>query len=370
MPALLGPSPRIAAFLDLLTRTCDPPGMTQTPLPVFDLTLFPTIFHYEGVHKPASWSDLVEAFGTHLRTQDKTSTPGFGPYRLHDRVCDRQKHPKAPHRCDVCVDAINLAVFDVDCGTYDEVEACDRKLSAYARFWYSSHSYRPEAPKPSLRLIIPLAQPVPAERWTSWRANFIQAFRVPADPKKCGGLSHFYYAPSCPPGVDPVAVHHEGPYFDPETVPSVPYRRPAPVVNRPAPMDDTSPEDDRLHELRVRLGQSISGLKRSSKPDAAERRRILEDLLAGRPLAEHGCRNQTTTRVVFDLVRRFEDLTLGECLAVVQPSLDAMQKAGSRLTEETVARMYETARFKLEAQREHDTRIETMLRERLGLPPL
>ena len=342
--------------------------MTKTPPPSFDLTLFPSIFHYEGVHKPASWTDLVDAFGTHLRTEDKTSTPGFGPYVLHDRLCDRQKHPKAPHRCDVCVDAITLAVFDVDCGTYDEVEACDRKISAYARFWYSSHSYRPEASKPSLRLIIPLTQPVPAERWTSWRANFIRAFAVPADVKKCGGLSHFYYAPSCPPSVEPVAVHHEGPYFDPNTVPSVPHRRPAPVVNRPAPLDDTSPEDDRLHELRVRLGQSISGLRRSSKPDAAERRRILEDLLAGRPLAEHGSRNQTTTRVVFDLVRRFEDLTLGECVALVTPSLHAMVRAGSRLTEETVARMYETARFKLEAQREHDQRIEAMLRERLGLP--
>lgn len=344
--------------------------MTETPLPSFGLTLFTSIFHYEGVHKIASWADLIEAFGTHLRTEDKTSTPGFGPYRLHARLCDRQKHPKVPHRCDVCVDALSLAVFDVDCGTYADVEACDRRLSAYARFWYSSHSYRPEAARPSLRLILPLASPVPAERWASWRANFIRAFAVPADPKKCGGLSHFYYAPSCPTSVEPVAVHHEGSYFDPDTVPSIPHRRPAPAVNRPTPVDDTSPKDDRLHELRVRLGQSISGLRRSSKLDAAERRRVFEDLLAGRPLAEHGSRNQITTRIVFDLVRRFEDLTLGECLAVVRPSLDAMTSAGSRLTEETVARMYETARFKLDAQREHDARIESLLRERLGLPPL
>jgi hypothetical protein len=270
----------------------------------------------------------------------------------------------------VCVDALSLAVFDVDCGTYSEVERCDTLLAGYARLWYSSHSYRPEQPQPSLRLILPLAKHVPAERWSSWRANFIQAFRVPADPKKCGGLSHFYYAPSCSPSVEPVAVQHEGPFFDPDTVPSVPHRRPAPVVNRPAPVDDTSPEDTRLHELRVRLGQSVSGLKRSSRPDAAERRRIIEDRLAGRPLAEHGSRNQTTTRVVFDLVRRFADLTLGECLAVVEPSLLAMQSAGSCLTSETVGRMYETAHFKLQAQREADARIETMLRERLGLPPL
>ena len=347
--------------------------MTQTPptttLPTFDVTLFPSIFHYEGVAKKASWADLVEAFGTHLRTTDKTSTPGFGPYRLRDRLCDRPKHPKAAHRCDVCVDALSLAVFDVDCGAYGEVERCDALLAGYARLWYSSHSYRPEALKPSLRLILPLAKPVPVERWASWRANFIQAFRVPADVKKCGGLSHFYYAPSCPPGVDPVAVQHEGPYFDPEAVPSTAYRRLDLTPVERKPVDPSMPESERLQRIRGRLTQALSGLRRSSKFDADERRRILEDLLAGRPLAEHGSRNQTTTRVVFDLVRRFEDLTLGECLAVLAPSLEAMRRAGSRLTEETVARMYETARFKLEAQREHDARIEALLRERLGLHP-
>jgi hypothetical protein len=344
--------------------------MTNTTPSAFDLTLFPSIFHYEGVHKTASWTDLVEAFGTHLRTEDKTSTPGFGPYVLRDRVCDRQKHPKAPHRCDVCVDALTLAVFDVDCGTYAEVERCDDLLAGYARLWYSSHSYRPEAPKPSLRLVLPLARPVPAERWASWRANFIQAFHVPADPKKCGGLSHFYYAPSCPPSIEPVAVQHEGPYFDPENIPSVAYRRLGSTPVDRKPVDPSEPKGDRLQHIRGRLTQTVSGLRRSGKPDAVERRAVLENLLAGRPLAEHGSRNQTTTRVVFDLVRRFEDLTLGECLAVVEPSLLAMQSAGSRLTSETVGRMYETARFKLEAQRESDARIEALLRERLGLPPL
>jgi len=344
--------------------------MTKTPPLAFDLTLFSSIFRLEGVPKKASWADLVDAFGTHLRAPDKAEVPGFGPYRLHDRACDRPRHPKTAHRCDVCVDTVSLAVFDVDCGTYAEVERCDRLLEGHARLWYSSHSYRPEAPRPSLRLIVPLASPVPAERWASWRANFIEAFRVPADPKKCGGLSHFYYAPSCPPDIEPVAVQHEGPYFDPEHVPSVAYRRTGVVLVDRKPIDPSAPDEDRLQRIRGRLNQTLSGLKRSGKHDAIDRRVVFEALLAGRPLAEQGSRNQTTTRVVFDLVRRFEDLTLGECLAVVEPSLLSMQSAGSRLTSETVSRMYETARFKLEAQRESDARIEAMLRERLGLPPL
>lgn len=342
--------------------------MPSTPSPTFDLTLFPSIFALEGTSKAASWADLASAFGEHLVAPDKVSTPGFGPYALRARPCAKPRHPKGPHRCDDCVDALTLAVFDVDCGTYAEVEKCDAALAGYARLWYSSFSYRPEAERPSLRLVVPLLRPVPAERWASWRTNFIRAFHVPADPKKCGGLSHFYYAPSCPPGIEPVAVAHEGPCFDPDTVPSTAHRRPAPV-HLVEPVDPSEPDTERLRHLRGRLAQTLAGLARSSKLESMERRLLLERLVEGLPLAVHGSRNQTTTRVVFFLVQRFEDLTQGECIALVEPSVRAMQREGSRLTTETVARMYETAYAKLAAQREADARIEQLLRERLGLPP-
>ena len=91
--------------------------MTETtptnPL-AFDLTLFSSIFRLEGVPKKASWADLVAAFAEPLRAPNKTEVPGFGPYVLRDRACDRPRHPKTAHRCDVCVDAVSLAVFDVD----------------------------------------------------------------------------------------------------------------------------------------------------------------------------------------------------------------------------------------------------------------
>jgi hypothetical protein len=334
--------------------------------PAFDLTLYPSIFSLDGLPVTLRWSEILVEFTRHLRPNTKDAAPGFGPYRLVERPCSRPSHPPGPHRCDGCVDALSLAVFDVDCGTEDEVAACDARLSGHARLWYSSWSYRPDAERPALRLVVPLARPVPAERWPSWRESFIRAFGVPADPKKCGGLSHFYYAPAAPKDVEPLVDAHEGPFFDPSTIPSTARLRPPTAV--PVHHDlDAEVDPERLALLRLRLKQSITGLKRSRTEGAAEKCRHFEHLVAGQPLADHGSRNATTTRVVFQLVRRFGDLTAAEGLAIVEPSLLAMQREGSKLTRETVARMFETAFAKVAAQRAHDERIEALLLERLGM---
>jgi hypothetical protein len=160
---------------------------------------------------------------------------------------------------------------------------------------------------------------------------------------------------------------HEGIFFDPDTVPSMAHRRPAPAYNRRVHDFGEAVDEGRLDFLRLRLKQSVSGLKRSKVDDASEKGRLFEALVAGEPLAEHGSRNATTTRVVFQLVRKFGDLTLSEGLALVEPSLEAMRREGSRLTRETVARMFETAFAKVEAQREADAKIEALLLERLGM---
>lgn len=337
----------------------------------FDLTLYPTIYSLTGVATNLSWPEIVESFSSHLRLSAKDQAPGFGPYALvsHlDRACGRPRHPKGPHRCDSCVNRITLAVFDVDCGTLEDIERTDRLLEKYARLWYSSWSYDPKAPRPALRLVVPLSSPIEAERWPSWRENFIAAYRVPADVRKCGGLSHFYYAPSCPTSVEPLFDATGGVFFDPSTLPASVRRRP---VTTPAPSDcldlDAPVDPEKLHAFRVKLRQSVSGLKRSSKPEARVQHLLLEKLLDGEPLAQHGSRNQTMTSTVFHLVRRLGDLSLAEGMALVDPSLTAMMAEGSSLTRLVVARMFETAFQKVEAQRQRDQHIEALLLERLGM---
>lgn len=342
--------------------------------PVFDLVAYPSIYTLTGQPLRATWPELVESFSRHLRLTVKDTAPGFGPYRMRplaevaDVSCGNPRHPRGHHRCDSCVEALSLAVFDVDCGTTADVERTDRLLAPFARLWYSSFSFDPAAEKPALRLIVPLASPVEASRWSSWRESFIRAYSVPADVRKCGGLSHFYYAPSCPPSVEPVLDVHDGVFFDPSTVPSTARRRSATVHLVSDALDLDAPVDvQRLANHRLRLKQSLAGFKRSSKPDAEVVAQLLEKMLAGQPLAEHGSRNTSTTRLVFHLVRKLGDLTLAEGMALVDPSLEAMMAEGSSLTRLTVARMFETAFQKVEAQKARDREIEDLLLERVGM---
>jgi len=348
--------------------------MTQPQTPVverFDLTLYSSIYALTGSSTNLSWPEIMESFTTHHRLPSKDQAPGFGPYRLSahlDRACGRPRHPKGPHRCDSCVDHVTLAVFDVDCGTLEDVERTDRLLEPFARLWYSSWSYRPDAEHPALRLVVPLASPIEAERWASWRENFIAAYRVPADPRKCGGLSHFYYAPSCPRFTEPLADAHDGVFFDPSTIPATVRRRPVAIPSPSERLDIDAPVDPEvLKAHRIKLRQSVAGLKRSHKPEAERQRVMLEKMLDGETLAEHGSRNATTTSTVFHLVRRLPDLSIAEGMALIDPSLTIMMAEGSRLTRETVARMFETAFQKVEAQKTRDEQIEALLLERLGM---
>ena len=71
-----------------------------TPEPVFDLTLYPSIYSLCGTPAQLPWSEILVEFTQHLRPKAKDLTPGFGPYALTDRRCSRPSHPPVPHRCD------------------------------------------------------------------------------------------------------------------------------------------------------------------------------------------------------------------------------------------------------------------------------
>jgi hypothetical protein len=145
-------------------------------------------------------------------------------------------------------------------------------------------------------------------------------------------------------------------------------RRPVTTPTPSERLDLDAPVDpEKLQALRVKLRQSVSGLKRSSKPEARIQHQLLEKLLDGEPLAQHGSRNQTMTSTVFHLVRRLGDLNLAEGMALIDPSLTAMMADGSSLNRLTVARMFETAFQKVEVQRQRDEHIEALLLERLGM---
>ncbi len=319
---------------------------------LFEFTKYAGIFDIDSqTPSTATWPEIVADFERQRQDRQgrKEDAPGFGPYILKPtpEPCARHKDRilrPAPHRCDDCVAAVTLAVFDVDVGTEDEVVACESKLAeeGLARIWYSTFSYRPEQDRPSLRLVLPLAAPVSPQEWPSVRRSIAARFAVPCDLRRCGGLSHFYYAPSCPAGIAPIFDAHDGRPLDPSTLPFVPdvsVRRAAiPQLPDWMPPDEpTGPVD--LGPLRKVLADRATSLKRKVNTPAQKKGELLTRLLAGEQLAEHGSRNDVTNQVAGMLAFALPGQPLSVLMGLLRPSLEAMIAAGSRLTEAEVERM-------------------------------
>lgn len=334
----------------------------------YPVTVYPSIYSRAGVTVLRTWPELLEDLGRHLVVEQKDRTPGFGPYALDsDARCRRPDHADdlGPHRCDGLVRSLTLAVFDVDCGTINDVLSSDDRLQGTARLWYSTHSYRPDAERPSLRLVVPLLRPVPAERWLSWRQSFIRFFRIPADLAKCGGLSHFYYAPSHPPDRTPLVHIGDGEPFDPDRLPSV--ARTPTTASVPALDELDEPVDPvRLEEHRRHLEPLVRRWDTSPRPESRARAAVLRAVLDGEPLAAHGSRNATTSRTAFDLARVLTEPTPAEVLALLAPSVRAMRAEGSSLTLPVVARMVASAFGKVRAAHEREEALVAYLTRRLN----
>lgn len=340
------------------------------PEKTIGVTTYPSVCATLGQSRLLAISDVLSSF-THDHTiATKDANYGFGPYLLEppEETCYRHglipiDHP---HRCDACVRALTMAVFDMDCGTLEEVAACTDRLEADDILFvaYSTFSYRPEADRPSLRLVVFLDEPVPATHWKSWRLGFLTRYGVPADAGKCSAPSHFYYAPAHPPGIEPVFVTHLGHPFPTASIPA----RPGPVISpNPDPsmgMDFAPMAPDLLAEWRRLLEKRAARWARGDER-SREKAVIIRRLLAGEALAEHGHRNQTSTRAAALILAAWHEGTIGGALEIFRPSLEAMQKAGSRLDERTLSRQLASAFAKVTASRAERARLDAELEEML-----
>lgn len=334
------------------------------------LTWFPSLYD-KATHQQLdlSWPEVVQQLSTHIRTQDKTKVPCFGPYGLVattgqpgalNAISD---NPRVRH--DSCVRSVTLAVFDVDTGTATEVGTCDALLrdAHVARLWYTTHSHTHD--KPSYRLLLPLTHPVPADSWPGFRLGVLRKFAVPANPDKCGGRSHCYFAPSCRPDATPRVWVGDGNFLDVNSVALVTDPRPKTrwgttegFTYRP-PAEPEAPVD--MLAVRTAVMARVRGLQRKGENHKA---RALEALLRGEPLAEKGSRNDTTLRCAGILAWAIPKASLGTLVSLMKPSVEAMISQGSSLTMDAVERMLETAmRSRAESDYLQQTSRENMRRE-------
>lgn len=340
------------------------------------ITLWPSIYDIRTYETfTGSWEDFVASLH-HCQVAAKDKAPGFGPYVLKDTDTPCPKHPgiSAPHRCDAAVKHLTMAVFDVDEGTEDQIHATEEALVAdnIATLWYSTYSYAPD--HPAYRLVIPLKAPLAPAHWPAVRRHLLSKYAIPANPNKCGGVSHFYYLPSHPP--DAAAYTYLGAdWGDPLDLSAfvAGLASTSPVSPTPTevkiPEDPDTPVDMRLY--RESLERRLRSLRQSKDPRDQRRARWLANALEGRSLAEHGERNDAMVSVTGTIVccpYLSEAPPPSVVWHLVRPSWEAMVAAGSSLTQEEVDGMIQrayTLRAKIDADRAAEKKRVAALVDRL-----
>ena len=211
----------------------------------------------------ASWPELVAALSEHAERAEKLAGALWSPVTY----CDGARRSLAG------VDRVHAFVADLDGHDLDAVRP---HLDGLAFVAYTTHSHRPG--EPAWHLVVPLAEPVDAERWPAVWYALDRRLGGLAD-HACRDCSRAYFMPQHAPGAAFEVVVGEGDAMQvPEVRAAPPVRRVAgkraePRRSRPVWMDEswwrepvdlsrfegkTQPEIARmllaeLQELRARL---------------------------------------------------------------------------------------------------------------------
>lgn len=329
-------------------------------------TLWPLGLYKIDVSTPHldAWSDLVERMSSFTIAAKKLTAPGFSPYSLKppQHPCVRHKDHvvrENPHRCDACVDLVSLLVFDADLGTKAAVDECHGRIAnaGYAQHWYTTHSWREDLPEDApnpWRLLIPLAEPIPGRDLPALRSSILHQFAIPADPKKCSGQSHFYFMPTCPKGVIPRVKTSAGlplyaydfisPTHAPVASTAITYK---PVPEPTEPVDLTPYRT----ELAARTAKWARARAHKQKAD------YVQAIIEGAPIGGPGDRNDPMCRVTGVLAWLFPEAPMSVLMALVTPSLRAMQAEGSQVTDAEVEGMFTRALMGKAAQDARDAEL-------------
>ncbi len=321
-----------------------------------DLTYFKNYrFITSLTTKSAAFLDHIKSNFTHTThpLETKLEQPLFGPYVLKGVRCDKHKTTRAAHRCDKSVKCLTAAVFDMDQGNEEQMLRTSSLLrsSKIESFIYSTHSYVPGKVF-AYRLIIPFSQPLYPTNWKDVRENIMKKYLIQADPNSSKGVSHSYFMPTTQPGVKGYSKYIPGEPLNPDQF--ILFKKPyypsfIQVQVEPARRTTSIP----IEELRAKIEKKIERFERDSE-DKAEK---LQLLLEGNPLANHGKRNITATKVTGMVAWMFSDVPALDLLELFKPSLLAMQKEGSKLTEEQILGMLVRAQGNYHKRKAEDDAI-------------
>jgi len=164
----------------------------------FAVSAFPHARHPWPRRAEPDWAGLVRRL-TDVRVRadisDKVALPAWSPAVFA---------PGKPRAKSTAV-ALSSLVLDYDDGT--PIDAAQATWSDWPHIVHTSWSHAPEHPK--FRLVLPLAEPIPAALWS--RAWAWAAARAPQIDSACKDASRIYFLPARPSADVPyeVRVHDE-----------------------------------------------------------------------------------------------------------------------------------------------------------------
>jgi hypothetical protein len=201
----------------------------------------------------------------------------------------------------------------------------------------------------------------------------VRKYAIPCDLAKCSGASHFYFLPSCPPGIEPVVDHTPGRYLHPDEIPHQPDAVDRTLILQTMaswepPPEPTGPID--LEPFRKRLESKSRGDLLSHDISRNRKGELLKRCLRGEQLAGPHERNNATTLVAGIIVWTLPDAPISVVLRIMRPSVDAMIAAGSSLKHQEVERMVVSAMKKKAEADARGKEIERLMAERRANIPV
>lgn len=186
--------------------------------------------------------EFVEANG-HERVDDKADAYLFGNYQLKDGTKSKNAN----------IEAVFAWALDLDKLSQADADAVLERLvdEGLAFLVYSTHSHTGK--KPKLRVLGPLARPVPGADWKPvWRA-IVDRYSPGAD-EQCKDPRRLYYWPSAPPDGEVVLFSNPGKALEP----------PAPAT--PAKKAKVDPEFDIDSRDIIDAGLKLDRCPQGSNP--------------------------------------------------------------------------------------------------------
>jgi hypothetical protein len=170
----------------------------------FAIALFAHIGRPVFERRAVDLANLVKLLTTFRQVADKKQARCWSPTRYADDVTSRGN---------AGVEAVSALVFDLD-----RVPPDPKRLEGVCWIGHTTWSHQPDSPR--WRVVIPLAQPVPATSWSNVWQRARAALSPEADPA-CKDPSRAYWLPSRPAGVAPETGYHPGPLLDSRTLPEL-----------------------------------------------------------------------------------------------------------------------------------------------------